>query len=115
MKTLVLFLIITISIQPVQAGFCDMESGQSAAHHQDASHDMESGHDEGGPCCDSAQPESTQDCDSDMQCGFCAAGVSAVFATQKVDLMHLIHNSGHLSSGVVTSSHSHPPFRPPII
>ena len=108
MKILLLFLIITIGAQPLQAGFCDMETDQDTAHHMN--------HHEGGekPCCESDPTETQIDCSSEMQCGFCNASVSTVLAISNFNVSWLHDHSGSLSSGVIALSHSSPPFRPPI-
>lgn len=108
MKFLIFILILAISAQPLQAGFCDMDSSQESSHHMEQSEDA--GHD----CCDSEDPESQQDCDGEMHCGFCSANVSAVPDVPKIDQSWTNGYSLNLSSGIVLPSHSSPPFRPPI-
>jgi len=74
MKLLILILVLAISAQPLQAGFCgdmDMEKSQETAHHME--HSDNDGHD----CCDSDDADSIEGCDSEMMCGFCFASVSA--------------------------------------
>jgi hypothetical protein len=108
MKPLILFLILAFSAQPLQAGICDMETGQ------DAPHPMEHADNGGHDCCDSDQNEPQQECDSEMQCGFYSASVSILPNILKISANWEIHFSPDLSSGFVLPSHSSPPFRPPI-
>jgi len=110
MKFLILMLVLAISSQPLQAGFCDMdmETGQETSHHmEDSDHDS---HD----CCDPENTDGQEGCDSEMQCGPCFASVSALPGMIKVNPIWGNHQSWNLSSGIVLPSHSSPPFRPPI-
>lgn len=108
MKALILLLILAITTQPIQAGFCDMEADQQAPQPMEQ---MEHGsHD----CCDPEQSESQQNCDGEIHCGFCGAVVSAVpgMPGTTINLDHL-YSPKH-ASGAVLPSHSHPLLRPPI-
>jgi len=110
MKFFLLILILAISAQPLQAGFCDMDMEKS----QETSHYLEqSGHD-GHDCCDSVDTDSQEGCNSEMNCGFCSASVSALPGMLKIDAILVHQYSQILSAGVVLPSHSSPPFRPPI-
>ena len=100
-----------ISIQPLQAGVCDMESGQ------EASHTMEHSDDGNHDCCDSDDSDdsdSQSGCDSMMHCGSCNATVSTLPGILKFNARWATNYSPELSSGVELPSHSAPPFRPPI-
>ena len=108
MKFLILFLALMISIQPLQAGVCDMETSQDAPHHME--------HSEGGDhdCCDSDDSDSQSGCEGMMHCGSCNASFSTLPGILKFNARWVTHYSQELSSGVVHPSHSVPPFRPPI-
>lgn len=110
MKLLILFLVLAISTQPLQAGFCDMdlEKSQQASHHMDESD--AAGHD----CCDTDDPDSRESCDAGMNCGLCFVSASAIPSSMKFapDWEHG-YSMGFLSA-LALPSHSSPPFRPPI-
>jgi hypothetical protein len=110
MKLLILFLVLAITAQPLQAGFCDMEleKNPETPHHMDMSDSQ--GHD----CCDTDEPDSNEGCASGMNCGMCFASVSALPGIFKIASAwgHPIYQD--FSSGVILPSHSAPPFRPPI-
>jgi len=110
MRILILLLVLAISTQPLQAGFCDMDSekGQESSHHMQDSENA--GHD----CCDTDDSESQDGCDGEMKCGFCFANLPAIPNALKFSSSWLSHFSLDLSSGVILPSHSSPPFRPPI-
>jgi hypothetical protein len=110
MKTLILFLVLAISTQPLQAEFCavDMEMNQEGAHQMDHSdHDAPD-------CCDSDDSNQTQGCDNNMNCGMCFLSTSALPDLMKLNPVWGHHYSLGLSSDLVLPSHSSPPFRPPI-
>jgi hypothetical protein len=108
MKFLTLMLVMMISTQPLQAGFCDMDMSQDNSHHPEQSEDTS--HD----CCDTDDSETPQGCDGNMHCGFCSANTSALPDTLKVKPTWVNYYSPNLLSGIVLPSHSSPPFRPPI-
>jgi len=110
MKFLILLLVIAISTQPLQAGFCgmDLEKSQESAHHVAPSDN--SGHD----CCDPGGTDSQDGCDSDMKCGPCFVSVPVLPAVMKVTPLWSHAFLPGYSAGVVLPSHSSPPFRPPI-
>ena len=110
MKFLILMLVLTISAQPLQAGFCsmDMASDQESSHHMEASANND--HD----CCDSDDSNSQEGCDGEMDCGFCFVSVSALHHTIKINPAWVHQYSRGFLSNVVYPSHSSPPFRPPI-
>jgi len=110
MKLLILFLIVAISAQPLQAGFCDMDMEKS----QESSHHMELSDQDGHDCCDSDDSDTQEGCDGEMNCGFCFASVSALPSMIKMSATWTHDYSQGFSSGVVLPSHSSPPFRPPI-
>jgi hypothetical protein len=113
MKILILILVLAISAQPLQAGFCDRDENQETPHQMD-SHLMDQADDGSHDCCDSEQPESQQGCDNEMRCGFCSVSVSTLPNILKFKASWVNHYSPKLSTGVVLPSHSSPPFRPPI-
>ena len=111
MKLLILFLVLAISIQPLQAGFCDMdmEKDQEMSHHMDSS--TKDGHD----CCDTKASDQQQDgCGDEMNCGSCLSVASALLGMTKAsptwDKQHL----QGFASGALLPSHSSLPLRPPI-
>ena len=110
MKYLVFMLVLIIAMPTAQAGVCSMGDVQSAAE-QAAAHNDE--HD----CCpdgggEPAKPEAP--CDDGDHCSECCTAFSAVAVAAAV-LMHERPEGvfkAPLSS--LLSSHSAPPFRPPI-
>lgn len=110
MKLLILFLVLAISAQPLQAGFCDMglEKDQQTPHHMDMSDSA--GHD----CCDSEKSDSPEGCDGGANCGMCFVSVSAIPSIIKINASWGQPIYHEISSGVTLPSHSSPPFRPPI-
>ena len=111
MKTLILILVLAISAQPLQAGVCDMETNQEAAHYLKQ---MENAGDDRPDCCDSERANSQQGCDQQMYCGFCSAGVSTKSDLHGVTVIWLTLYAQDITSGEIKPSNSHPPFRPPI-
>ena len=110
MKFLVLFLILAISIQPLQAGICDMDMEDS----HETSHHMPSTDDRDHDCCDSEEPDSQTDCGNLMHCGSCHASFSALPAIPRVNAYQLIQYSPALSSDALPASPYTPLLRPPI-
>jgi hypothetical protein len=110
MKLLILFLVLAISAQPLQAGFCEMDMGknQQTSHHMDKSNDA--GHD----CCDSEDPDSQEGCDNGMNCGMCFVNASALPSVMRFTPTWEHGYSTDFLSTLVLPSHSSPPFRPPI-
>jgi hypothetical protein len=108
MRLIVLFLVLVISIPPLQAGYCDMETGQAA------SHQMHHGNGGGHKCCDPEQPESQHGCGGDMLCGFCSANVSTLLIVYNVHLVPVQMHIRNFSSGAIAPPHSSPLYRPPI-
>jgi hypothetical protein len=110
MKTLVFILVLAISSQPFQAGFCDLspETIQGTGHHMD---DPDQGsHD----CCDPKPMDSKDQCDNGMNCSRCFLPISALpVMLTPASTWEQCWFMG-LSSGLVLPSHSSPPFRPPI-
>ena len=110
MRLLVFILILTIGVQPLQAGSCDMEMEESpqTSHHMDMTSPQS--HD----CCDTKQSESTENCETGMDCGMCFVSVSAI---PDIPRIYPVWNKPVYrgsSSGIMLPSHSSPPFRPPI-
>ena len=115
MKVLVLILVLAISAQPLQAGFCDMdmEKNQETSHHMDHS-DMDHSDQENHRCCDSDESDSPTGCDSNMNCGPCFVSFSMIPSLARffADITH--SDALGLSPGVVLPSHTSPLYRPPI-
>jgi len=120
MKLLALILMFVIAAQPVGAGFCDMESaGETADHTAMSQHgatqenDSHSGHD----CCDPGlvgDNRPASDCNFDMDCGFCVAGMSAVAPLpNQLSFWLRVYRSSAILRPLITR-HTSPPFRPPI-
>jgi len=116
MKLLILILVLAISVQPLQAGFCDMdmEKNQEPSHHMGQMDQMDQSDQDSHDCCDSDNSDSQEGCDGDMQCGFCFANVSAFPSMIKVNVSWVHQYSLDFSSEFILPSHSSPPFRPPI-
>jgi hypothetical protein len=115
MKFWVLILVLAISVQPLQAGFCDMNLEESP----ETSHQMDhSGQDPSGTgghdCCGSDDSDSPAGCDGDMNCGPCFVSVSAIPSFTRFTTVVVRPDAPTLPSGVVLPSHTAPPFRPPI-
>ncbi len=110
MKVLIFILVLAISAQPLQAGFCDMDMGkaQQKTHHMDKSEP--GNHD----CCDPDRTDSPDGCDGGMNCGSCFLHASALPSVMKFTPTWEHTYSLDISTGLVLPSHSSPPFRPPI-
>jgi len=113
MKSLIFILVLAISAQPLQAGFCDMDMDKN----QQSSHQMgqmdHSGQDK-HDCCDPTDTDSEEGCNSEMKCGFCFATVPALPSLIKVGTAWDHPYSLDISPGLILPSHSSPLFRPPI-
>lgn len=112
MKLLTLILILAISIQPLQAGFCAMDMEQGPP--QDMAQDMDMGNSDGHGCCDPEESDSESACEGGMHCGFCTAGVSLLPEIPRLSPTWHPDYTFSLSAGTIVPSHSSPPFRPPI-
>jgi hypothetical protein len=112
MKFLILILVLAISAQPLQAGFCDMDMDMEKS--QETSHHMDHSDDDGHDCCDKNDTDSQEGCGSEMNCGPCFVSVSTLPGLMKVNPVWGHQHYQNLSSDVVLPSHSSPPFRPPI-
>ena len=113
MKFLILFLVLTIGVQPLQAGVCDMdmEKDQVSSHHMQDSD--EGDHD----CCDADEPEDSDSqpgCGNMMYCGSCNATFSPLSGVYRFNDDWANQYSLALSSDSLLPSHSTPLFRPPI-
>lgn len=112
MKLLAAMLVLMIAAQPVQAGFCDMDLSGDSSSHAGMQHGMDtdsSAHD----CCQSPDRDRDMGC-SDMPCGTCVAGVLAIPPASSLPALTPVGALINLYEGVITPSHSSPPFRPPI-
>ena len=120
MKILIFILVLAISAQPLQAGFCDMdlEKNQKTSHHMTDSDqedsDQEISDQDRHDCCDSDQADSQDGCDGQMNCGFCFASVPALPGMIRHNPVWANHYFMDYSSAAVLPSHSTPLFRPPI-
>jgi hypothetical protein len=112
MRFLTLILILAISAQPLQAGFCvmGMEQGQSVA--MDMSTDMN--HGENHDCCETDTPEAQENCEGGTHCGHCTVASPALPSVLRVPVAWLPAGEFAFSAGLLLPSHSSPPFRPPI-
>ena len=110
MKLLILFLVLAISAQPLQAGFCDMDMGKN----QETPHHMDISDSEGHDCCDTDEADSQEGCDSGMNCGMCFVSVSALPSIFKINASWGQPIYHQISSSATLPSHSSPLFRPPI-
>ena len=111
MKYLILFLILTITAQPLSAESCDMEMDQTTSGHM-----MNMDHDshEKSDCCDSDSADIQEGCDGAMNCGFCPVTVSATIEISNYLVSWIPHHPGAVFSGLIAADHSPPPFHPPI-
>lgn len=122
MKVLILFLVLAISIQPLQAGSCAVDMGKApqgqhqTSHKMDHEMDHEMDHSGGGghDCCKTDGADSPHGCDNTMNCGFCFVHASALPSVMKLALTWEHNYSVDFTTGLVLPSHSSPPFRPPI-
>ncbi len=108
MRVLLLIIAIVCYAQPLQAGHCDMESGQTMAMHLEHGVDVE--HD----CCEGDEAADANECRHAIQCGSC---FSSVFSFQSaVPFARLSHDSHtpDRMAGALSPSHSAPLLRPPI-
>ena len=112
MRTLILILVLAISAQPLQAGYCDMESagdGTAAAHHM--GDDGADGH----GCCDPDPSDTVDTCLGDMHCRLCTAGVLLMPELPRFDSAGWpTARLGVLRDAGPAPSHAAPPYRPPI-
>ena len=112
MRILTLILILAISAQPLQAGFCamDMEQGQSSEMEMPTGMDHSDDH----ACCDPQDSDSDDACENGSHCGFCTAVTPLMPTVVRVaDLWTCAHGFAS-EGGDLLPSHSSPPFRPPI-
>ena len=115
MKFLVLIMALLIAAPTVQAGYCDMESGQGPDFSQSAAD--ERADTENHDCCpddDSVDQEAGGSCEGLTHCCSCFLGATAI----PVELTPVSSARNHavirFNTGLVAASHAHPPFRPPI-
>ena len=109
MKVLILFLVFAIGIQPLNAGFCNLDMGKS----QPGQHQMDPSDHGGHDCCKSDGSDSNDGCDNAMNCG-CFVHATAIPMVMKLVLTPEYSYSESFTTGLVLPSHSTPPFRPPI-
>lgn len=108
MRFLILLMVLLMNIQPAAAEFCDMQAGAQASHHAS----MDEG--EQDECCEADPEMPRQKCDHASHCGSCTA---ALYLTtlKPTAATTWVGSYGHdMAGGLLTPSHSAPPFRPPI-
>lgn len=112
MRFLTLIMILVISAQPLQAGFCvmGMDQGQSVASDMSTDMDHGGGHD----CCDTETSEAEPSCEGGSHCGHCTVASPALPTVFRVPVAWSPAGEFEISGGVLLPSHSSPPFRPPI-
>jgi len=112
MKTLLLIIAVFFYAQPLQAGYCDMDSGQPAPMHLE--HDIDGGADSDHDCCDGADSPDPRECSHAIQCAPCLSGVfSFQSSTQPANPLRDSQVPARIV-GALSPSHSAPLFRPPI-
>ena len=112
MRLLSLILILAISAQPLQAGFCVMGTEQGQPVVMDMSTEMN--HGENHDCCETDTPETQESCEGGSHCGHCTVASPALPSVLRVPVAWLPAGEFEISAGVRLCSHSSPPFRPPI-
>ena len=112
MRVLTLILILAISAQPLQAGFCAMGMDQGQAAAMDQSMDMD--HGDAHDCCDTGSPEPGETCDGGSHCGHCTVASPALPSVLRVPVAWQSAGEFEFFAGILLPSHSSPPFRPPI-
>ena len=113
MKLLAAILVFMLAAQPVQAGFCDMDSDAVAAPGQQHHPETDSNDDHG--CCDPSDGDDRLPCSERMHCGSCSIGVAAIPIAAVPASAPQWSAPLALSDGVLAPSHASPPYRPPII
>jgi len=111
MKLMTLILVLAMGFPPLQAGYCDMDSG-AVSPNQMMAHDHGDAPDHG--CCDPGRPDSQDNCGGEMLCGACGISVSTLPVIYNVQRTALHLPALNFSSGEITPSHSPPLYRPPI-
>jgi hypothetical protein len=116
MRVLTLILVLAVSAQPLQAGYCamDLSQGQGAdsGHHLDM--DMSGDHSDSHGCCDPDSSDSGGSCQDGMHCRVCTAVTSLVPEGLKMMALDPSHPVFNLNGNSLLPSHSNPPYRPPI-
>lgn len=112
MRILTLILILAISTQPLQAGFCavDMQQGQPSGTQMPM--DMDHSDDHG--CCDTQNSDSDESCENGSHCGFCTAAAPLIPSSVRIGAHWVYAYDFDAANGNLLPSHSSPPFRPPI-
>ncbi|MGD9020348.1 MAG: hypothetical protein PVJ71_03420 [Lysobacterales bacterium] len=112
MRLLVFILVLAVSAQPLQAGFCDMdmENGQEKSHYDDGA--IDDGHD----CCDTDETDVQQEqgCGGNMHCAPCFVSAPVLPVMARLQLDWSPQNPQGMVSGLILAAHASPPFRPPI-
>ena len=112
MRVLTLMMILALSAQPLQAGYCPMDHSQNGPN--SASHAMD-GDMDAHDCCDTEPSGSDDGCQDGMHCRLCTTGVLLLPNSLRVDAAGwpaaqplAFSDTGPLPS------HASPPYRPPI-
>ena len=112
MRILTLILILAVSAQPLQAGFCAMGMDQGQSAPMDMPLDMD--HGDSHDCCETESSEAEENCEGGSHCGHCTVASPALPSVLRVPVAWLPVGEFEFSGGVLLPSHSSPPFRPPI-
>jgi hypothetical protein len=113
-KTLFLIIAIILYIQPMQAGYCDMETEEPSVQQVNL-HDHDSdGADSKHDCCADETPEASSQCLDAVHCSSCPAGAISVFGLLKITGFPQNSQPQLSIDPSLASSHSVPLYRPPI-
>jgi hypothetical protein len=112
MKFLVFILALAINAQPLQAGLCDMDMEENQETPQQVDGGAEAGHD----CCDEGDADNQQEqgCEGKTHCSPCFVSAPLLPATARLQLDWSPQHTESALLSLALSSHSSPPFRPPI-
>jgi hypothetical protein len=108
MRILILALVLLMNIQPAAADVCDMQAGAQGSHHAAA--------DDGDQdqCCPDDPEVPRQGCDHASHCGSCSAALYLTTPKPTAATTWAGSYGRDMAGGLLTPSHSSPPFRPPI-
>lgn len=112
MRLLTLILILAITAQPLQAGFCAMDLEQGQVAEMDMPMDMD--HGDGHDCCDTDNQVPEESCEGGSNCSHCTVVSPALSTILRVPVAWLPAGEFEISDGIILPSHSSPPYRPPI-
>jgi hypothetical protein len=112
MRQLILILVLAVCSQPLQAGFCAVDTDQSWAYDTEIPLGMD--HPDGHDCCQGDGSGTDDVCESGPHCGSCSMGPPAISAVSKFLIAWQSAGSFGGVDSLLPHSHSSPPFRPPI-